>query len=112
MTVVFQLDGQQFVALNGGPHFKFTDAISLSVECKTQKEVDEYSDKLTSGGGEQGPCGWVTDKFGVSWQVNPSILEGMLDDSDPVRARRVMEAMLKMKKIDIEGLKRAYVGGC
>lgn len=111
MTVVFQLDGQEFVAMNGGPHFKFTDGISLSVNCKTQKEVDEYSDKLSSGGGEQGPCGWVTDKFGLSWQVNPAILSEMLDDSDPAKAKRVMEAMLKMKKIDIEGLKKAYAGG-
>lgn len=111
MTVVFQLDGQEFVAMNGGPHFKFTDGISLSVDCKTQKEVDEYSDKLSSGGGEQGPCGWVTDKFGLSWQVNPSILSEMLGDSDPAKANRVMEAMLKMQKIDIEGLKKAYAGG-
>jgi predicted 3-demethylubiquinone-9 3-methyltransferase (glyoxalase superfamily) len=111
MTVVFQLDGQEFVGLNGGPHFKFTDAISLSVDCKTQKEVDEYSEKLASGGGQQGPCGWVTDKFGLSWQVNPSILGEMLGDSDPAKAKRVMEAMLGMKKIDIEGLKTAYAGG-
>jgi predicted 3-demethylubiquinone-9 3-methyltransferase (glyoxalase superfamily) len=111
MTVVFQLDGQELVALNGGPHFKFTDAMSLSVDCKTQKEVDEYSDKLSSGGGEQGPCGWVTDKFGLSWQVNPSILGEMMGDPDPAKAKRVMEAMLKMKKIDIEALKKAYAGG-
>jgi predicted 3-demethylubiquinone-9 3-methyltransferase (glyoxalase superfamily) len=111
MTVEFQLDGQDFVALNGGPHFKFTEGVSLSVDCKTQAEVDEYSNKLSSGGGEQGPCGWVTDKFGLSWQVNPSILGQMLGDSDPAKAKRVMEAMLKMKKIDIEGLKKAYAGG-
>lgn len=108
MVVEFQLEGQQFVAMNGGPHFKFTDGISLSVDCKTQKEVDQYSEKLSSGGGQQGPCGWVTDKFGVSWQVNPSILGQMLGDPDPAKAKRVMEAMLRMKKIDIEALKRAY----
>ena len=107
MVVEFQLDGQEFVAMNGGPHFKFTDGISLSVDCKTQEEVDEYSEKLSAGGGEQGPCGWVTDKFGLSWQVNPSILGEMLGDSDPAKANRVMKAMLEMKKIDIAGLQRA-----
>ncbi len=111
MTVEFRLDGQEFVAMNGGPHFRFTDGISLSVDCKTQREVDEYSDKLSSGGGEQGPCGWVTDKFGLSWQVNAAILGEMLGGSDPAKAKRVMEAMLKMKKIDIEALKKAYAGG-
>ncbi len=111
MAVEFQLDAQKYVAMNGGPHFKFTDGISLSIDCKTQKEVDEYSEKLCSGGGEQGPCGWVTDKFGLSWQVNPSILGEMLGDSDPAKAKRVMDAMLKMKKLDVEGLKKAYAGG-
>src|SRR6266403_1878852 len=111
MAVEFQLDAQKYVAMNGGPHFKFTDGISLSIDCKTQKEVDEYSEKLCSGGGEQGPCGWVTDQFGLSWQVNPSILGEMLGDSDPAKAKRVMDAMLKMKKLDIEGLKKAYAGG-
>ncbi len=111
MTVEFELDGQEFVALNGGPHFKFSEAISLSVECRTQDEVDEYSDKLTSDGGEVGPCGWVTDGFGVSWQVNPSILGEMLADPDPARAARVFEAVLGMKKIDIAALEEAYAGG-
>ena len=110
MTVEFELDGQPFVALNGGPHFKFSDAISLSVNCETQAEIDEYSGKLTAGGGEQGPCGWITDRFGLSWQMNPSILGKMLGDKDPVKAARVMQAMLKMRKIDIAELKRAYEG--
>ncbi len=107
MTVVFQLEGQEFIALNGGPQFKFTEAISFSVNCKTQKEVDEFWEKL-SAGGEEGPCGWLKDKYGLSWQINPTILGEMLNDPDPKRSRRVMEAMLKMKKIDIAGLQRAY----
>jgi len=109
MTVTFELDSQEFVALNGGPHFKFTDGISLSVDCKTQEEVDEYWEKL-SDGGEQGPCGWLKDRFGLSWQINPTILGELLRDSNPTRSKRVMEAMLKMKKISIEDLKRAYEG--
>ncbi len=111
MTVAFELDGQEFVALNGGPHFKFTEAVSLSVECETQEEVDEYSAKLSSDGGELGPCGWVTDKFGVSWQVNPSILGEMLADPDPAKAARVFEAVLGMKKIDIAALEKAHASG-
>ena len=111
MTVEFQLEKRDFVALNGGPHFNFSEGISLSVECKSQKEVDEYSEKLSSGGGEVGPCGWVKDKFGVSWQVTPTILIEMIGDSDPAKANRVMKAMMKMKKIDIEALKKAYAGG-
>ncbi len=107
MTVVFQLEGQEFIALNGGPQFKFTEAISFSVNCKTQKEVDEFWEKL-SAGGEEGPCGWLKDNYGLSWQINPTILGEMLNDPDPKRSRRVMEAMLKMKKIDIAGLQRAY----
>jgi predicted 3-demethylubiquinone-9 3-methyltransferase (glyoxalase superfamily) len=107
MTVRFQLDGQEFIALNGGPHFKFTEAISFSVDCKTQAEVDEFWGKL-SAGGEEGPCGWLKDKYGLSWQINPTILGQMLSDPDPQKSKRVMEAMLKMKKIDIEGLRRAY----
>ncbi len=107
MTVDFELDGQEFIALNGGPQFKFTEAISFSVACKTQKEVDELWKKLSEGGAE-GPCGWLKDRYGLSWQVNPTVLGEMLGDSDPKRAKRVMEAMLKMKKIDIEGLRKAY----
>jgi len=110
MTVEFELDGQEFIALNGGPHFKFSEAVSLSVACKTQAEVDEFSEKLTAGGGEQGPCGWVKDRFGLSWQVTPTILGKMLADPDPGKSKRVMEAMLKMTKIDIAALKRAYEG--
>jgi len=107
MTVLFELDGQQFIALNGGPQFKFTEAISFSVNCQTQKEVDEFWQKLSQGG-EEGPCGWLKDKYGLSWQINPVILGEMLSDPDPKKSRRVMEAMLKMKKIDIAALKKAY----
>jgi len=107
MTVVFELDGEQFIALNGGPQFKFTEAISFSVNCKTQGEVDKFWEKLSQGG-EEGPCGWLKDKYGLSWQINPTILGEMLQDSNPEKSKRVMEAMLKMKKIDIHGLQRAY----
>jgi predicted 3-demethylubiquinone-9 3-methyltransferase (glyoxalase superfamily) len=107
MTVVFELDGQDFIALNGGPQFKFTEAISFSVDCKTQKEVDKFWERLSEGG-EEGPCGWLKDKYGLSWQINPTILGEMLNDRDSRKSKRVMEAMLGMKKIDIAGLKRAY----
>lgn len=110
MTVAFQLDGQEFIALNGGPHFKFTEAISFSVDCKTQQEVDEYWAKL-SAGGEEGPCGWLKDKYGLSWQINPTILGKMLGDPDPQKSKPVMEAMLRMKKIDIKALQDAYDRG-
>ena len=109
MTVDFELDGQEFIGLNGGPHFKFTEAISLSVDCKTQEEVDRFWAKLSEGG-EEGPCGWLKDKYGLSWQVNPTVLGKMLSDPDPAKARRAMQAMLKMKKIDIAGLQKAYDG--
>jgi predicted 3-demethylubiquinone-9 3-methyltransferase (glyoxalase superfamily) len=109
MTVGFELDGQQIIALNGGPQFKFTEAISLSVDCKTQEEVDGYWRKLSEGGSE-GPCGWLKDKYGLSWQIVPSALGQLLSDPDPKKSRRVMEAMLQMKKIDIAGLKKAYEG--
>jgi predicted 3-demethylubiquinone-9 3-methyltransferase (glyoxalase superfamily) len=107
MTVRFQLEGQEFIALNGGPQFKFTEAISLLVNCDTQKEVDEFWTKLTAGG-EEGPCGWLKDKFGLSWQIVPSALFGLLQDKDPEKSNRVMEAMLQMKKIDIARLEQAY----
>ena len=107
MTVVFELEGQEFIALNGGPQFKFTEAISFSVNCETQKEVDQFWEKLSQGG-EEGPCGWLKDRYGLSWQINPVILGEMLSDPDPKKSRRVMEAMLKMKKIDIAALKKAY----
>lgn len=106
MTVSFQLDGQQFVALNGGPVYKITPAISFVVNCETQAEIDEMWKKLTAGG-EEVQCGWLTDKFGVSWQVVPTQLEKLLGASDPAKAGRVMQAMLQMKKIDIAGLQRA-----
>ncbi len=107
MTVQFELDGQLFIALNGGPHFKFNEAISFSVDCETQQEVDEFWNKL-SAGGQESQCGWLKDKYGLSWQVNPTVLGEMLSDSDPEKAKRVMAAMLKMKKIDIAELKKAY----
>jgi predicted 3-demethylubiquinone-9 3-methyltransferase (glyoxalase superfamily) len=107
MTGTFDLDGQEFMALNGGPSFVFAQGISLFVECETQEEVDRLWDKLSEGGQEH-PCGWVTDKFGVSWQIIPRILGELLDDEDPAKANRVMNAMLQMGKIEIDGLKRAY----
>jgi predicted 3-demethylubiquinone-9 3-methyltransferase (glyoxalase superfamily) len=110
MTVQFELDGQEFIALNGGPYFKFTEGVSLSVDCKTQAEVDELSEKLTQGGGVQSDCGWIKDKFGLSWQITPTILVQMIGDPDPKKAKRVMDAMMKMKKIDIAALKKAYEG--
>jgi predicted 3-demethylubiquinone-9 3-methyltransferase (glyoxalase superfamily) len=109
MTVAFELDGQDFTALNGGPLFKFTEAISLVVNCQTQAEVDHFWMKL-SAGGEEVQCGWLKDKFGVSWQVIPTALMEMIQDKDPARSQRVMAAMLKMKKIEIEPLRRAYAG--
>lgn len=109
MTVEFELDGQEFVGLNGGPHFQFTEAVSFTVKCETQEEIDYYWDKL-SGGGQKSRCGWLKDKFGLSWQVEPRILGDLMADKDPEKAKRVMEAMLKMDKIDIEPIKRAYEG--
>ena len=107
MTGTFELEGQKFMALNGGPHFKFSPAISFFVNCETQTEVDALWEKL-SAGGEKQRCGWVTDKFGVSWQIIPTALGKMLSDPDPVRSRNVMKAMLQMDKIDIDQLKQAY----
>lgn len=107
MTVAFQLEGQEFVALNGGPHFKFTEAVSFVVNCETQEEVDKLWEKLSEGG-EKSQCGWLKDKYGLSWQVVPTILNEMLQDKDPARAKRVMEAMLTMRKLDIQTLKQAY----
>jgi len=107
MTVAFQLEGQKFVALNGGPQFKFIEAISFVVNCQTQEEVDEYWEKL-SAGGQEVQCGWLKDKYGLSWQIVPTILGEMLSDPDAKKAERVMKAMLQMKKIDIKGLKQAY----
>jgi len=107
MGVTFQLDGQQFHALNGGPNFAFTPAISLFVNCETQEEVDELWEKLSEGG-EKSRCGWLKDKFGLSWQIVPSVLGKLMQDKDPEKSKRVREAMLKMTKLDINGLKRAY----
>jgi predicted 3-demethylubiquinone-9 3-methyltransferase (glyoxalase superfamily) len=106
MTVEFELDGQPFTALNAGPNFKFTEAISFTVHCKTQDDVDYFWEKL-SAGGEKGDCGWLKDKYGLSWQVTPSVLLELLSDANSERSKRVMEAMMKMKKLDIAELKRA-----
>ena len=107
MSGTFRLDGQEFLALNGGPHFKFTEAISFFIDCDSQEEVDALWEKLSEGG-ETSQCGWLKDKFGLSWQVIPSVLGEMLQDEDPERANRVMQAMLQMTKIDIAKLKQAY----
>jgi len=107
MIVTFELEGQQFTALNGGPSFKFTPAISLYVDCETQEEVDQLWEKLAEGG-RKDRCGWLQDKYGLSWQIIPRALQELLSDPDPKRSGKVMEAMLQMDKIDIAGLKRAY----
>jgi predicted 3-demethylubiquinone-9 3-methyltransferase (glyoxalase superfamily) len=107
MSATFELEGQTFMALNGGPHFKFNEAISLFVNCETQQEVDELWEKL-SAGGEESRCGWLKDKYGLSWQIIPTILGKLMQDKDAVKARNVMEAMLKMNKIDIKALEQAY----
>ena len=107
MTVTFQLDGQEFMALNGGPHFKFTEAISLLVNCKTQEEVDELWERLSEGG-EKGQCGWLKDKYGLSWQIVPTVLGKMLNDKDAVKSKRVMHALFQMRKLDIKRLQQAY----
>jgi predicted 3-demethylubiquinone-9 3-methyltransferase (glyoxalase superfamily) len=103
----FQIDGQEFLVYNGGPYFKFSEGISLFIDCDTQKEVDEYWEKL-SAGGEKSKCGWLKDKFGISWQVVPSVLIKMLSDPDPEKSKRVMDAMLQMDKIVIKDLEKAY----
>jgi len=107
MTATFELDGQEFMALNGGPSFTFSQGFSLFVDCETQEEVDQLWDKLSEGG-EKGQCGWLTDKFGVSWQIIPRALGELLGDEDPEKANRVMNAMLQMTKIEIDGLRKAY----
>jgi predicted 3-demethylubiquinone-9 3-methyltransferase (glyoxalase superfamily) len=109
MTVSFELDGREFVALNGGPQFSFSPGFSISVQCETQEEIDTYWNKLTEGGQEIA-CGWLTDKFGLSWQVNPKLLMEMLSDPDPIKVQKAMAAMMTMIKIDIAGLKRAWDG--
>ena len=108
-SVTFEIDGQPFLAFNGGPHFSFSEGISLFVSCETQAEVDRLWEKL-SAGGKQKPCGWLEDRFGVSWQIIPTALMKLMGDRDPAKAARVTQAMLAMKKIDIAGLERAYAG--
>ena len=110
MTVAFVLDGQEFIALNGGPHFRFTEAVSMFVTCEDQAEVDYFWDKLIAGGGEPSRCGWLKDRFGLSWQIVPGALWTMLHDKDPERSARVMQAMLQMRKLDIAALRRAHQG--
>jgi len=109
MTVAFELEGQEFLALNGGPQFRFTEAISLLVTCDSQQEIDELWTKL-SAGGEEGQCGWLKDRFGLSWQIVPSVLPQLLQDPDAARSARVMQAMLQMKKMDVARLERARLG--
>ncbi|MGH2450436.1 MAG: VOC family protein [Candidatus Limnocylindria bacterium] len=108
LQVTFQLAGQRFMALNGGPQFTFTEAVSLFVECETQEEVDRFWNRLTADGGQEGPCGWLKDRYGLSWQIIPRVLGEMMESKDTESASRAMNAMLQMKKIDIAGLKRAY----
>lgn len=110
LTIEFEIEGQKFVALNGGPQFKFTESISFVVNCETQKEVDYFWEKLTADGGEESQCGWLRDKFGMSWQVTPTVLIDMLHDKDAKKSERVMKAMLQMQKIDIKKLEAAYRG--
>lgn len=110
MVVAFTLDGQEFVALNGGPQFKFDEAISFQVPCETQEDIDYYWEKLTAGGGQEGPCGWVKDKFGLSWQVVPNALLEMLGDKDKTKVVRVTDAFMKMKKFDVAKLRQAFEG--
>ena len=110
MTVSFELYGQQFTALNGGPQFPFTEAISLVVSCPTQEEIDRLWDTLTRDGGRPGACGWIKDKYGLSWQITPPVLIEMISDPDPVKSQRAMRAMMRMGKLDIATLKRAYEG--
>ena len=110
LTIEFEIAGQKFVALNGGPQFKFNESVSFVVNCETQDEVDYFWAKLTSHGGEESACGWLKDKFGLSWQITPIVLIDMLHDADREKSGRVMQAMLQMQKIDIEKLKAAYAG--
>jgi predicted 3-demethylubiquinone-9 3-methyltransferase (glyoxalase superfamily) len=111
MTVEFQLAGQKFIALNGGPHFKFTEAVSLFVNCDSQEEVDTLWARLTANGGQESQCGWLKDKFGLSWQIVPNRFMQLMQDKDPKRTQRVMQAMMTMKKFDIARLEEAYAQG-
>jgi len=110
MTVAFSLDGQELIALNGGPHYKLSHAISLFVSCETQEEVDALWEELLAGGGAPSQCGWLVDRYGLSWQIIPRVLGELMQDTDPAKAKRVTEAMFKMIKIDIAALKKAYAG--
>jgi predicted 3-demethylubiquinone-9 3-methyltransferase (glyoxalase superfamily) len=111
MTVEFELDGQRFVAINGGPEFTFDEAVSFMIECDTQQEIDRYWDALLAGGGQEGPCGWLKDRFGLSWQVVPRGIDAMFGpDADPARAARAMQAMFGMRKIDMAAMQRAADG--
>jgi predicted 3-demethylubiquinone-9 3-methyltransferase (glyoxalase superfamily) len=110
LTVEFTVNGHKFVALNGGPQFKFTEAISFQMFCQNQEEIDYYWTKLTEGGGEPGPCGWLKDRYGVSWQVIPELLDEMISDPDTAKSSRAMRAMLSMGKLDIAALEKAYAG--
>jgi predicted 3-demethylubiquinone-9 3-methyltransferase (glyoxalase superfamily) len=107
MVASFEVEGQEFTALNGGPQFKFTEAVSFVVHCKTQEEVDYYWDKLLAGGGQESMCGWLKDKYGLSWQITPDVLLELISDPDPAISQSVMKAMMQMRKIDIERLKQA-----
>ena len=110
MSVVFELEGQKFIALNAGPHFKFNEAVSFFVGCETQEEIDDFWSKLIAGGGAPSQCGWLKDKFGLSWQIVPNSLGRMLGDSDPVKSKRVLDTMLQMEKLDLRRLEQAYDG--
>ena len=110
LTIEFEIEGQRFTALNGGPEFKFNESISFVVNCDTQKEVDYFWEKLMADGGQESQCGWLKDKFGVSWQITPTVLIDMLNDKDAKKAERVMKAMMQMQKIDIKTLKEAHAG--
>src|SRR5215510_12389769 len=110
MTVSFELDGRRYVALNGGAHFSFTDGVSLAISCETQDEVDRYTERLVEGGGEEGPCGWVRDRFGLWWQVDPRVLLDAIESADPAAARRAFQAMMTMNRIDVRGIEAAVRG--
>ena len=110
MTIAFELNGQKFVALNGGPHFKFTEAVSFVVNCKTQAEIDNYWKKLIADGGKESQCGWLKDKFGLSWQIVPDNIHKLLGSKDEAKTERVMQAVFQMKKLDIKTLKKAFAG--
>lgn len=110
MVAEFTIEGQNFVALNGGPQFKFSEAISFQVSCDTQEEIDHYWSRLTADGGQEGSCGWLKDKFGLSWQIIPSTIGSMMTDPDPAKPQRVMKAFMQMRKLDLAELQRAYAG--